>query len=186
MGSTIPEVGSDHIRPSHRVTHRDGWRRRRRRRRQRRRRAKDASASCLRILVHVCGCLPWSGEDTPARSVAATMFVICKPGCATCCTVLSILGIIFMVRAQDSTAARTGEGAAKKKGAVVDGEAHCHLALARVVNRPFCALFTMSRSGGRNAECCARDVRERRARRYSGRRATEKGRSRSQSSSHDS
>ena len=26
------------------------------------------------------------------------MYVLCKPGCATCCVVLSILGIVFLVR----------------------------------------------------------------------------------------
>jgi ribonuclease kappa len=25
------------------------------------------------------------------------MYVVCKPGCAMCCTVLSVLGIIFLV-----------------------------------------------------------------------------------------
>ena len=59
------------------------------------------NACLLRTRARVCvgRAPPWSGEGTHARSVAATMFVICKPGCATCCTVLSVLGIIFMVRA---------------------------------------------------------------------------------------
>ena len=52
--------------------------------------------------------------------------------------------------------------AAEKKGAVVDGEARCHFALARGVNRPFCALFAVARSGGRNAAqgMCVKDVRD--------------------------